>query len=342
MERTTDARLAATVAICTLNRREILETCLTALAAQSDPGIPWEILVVDNGSDDGTAEYVESAAAASAVPMRRVFEPRRGLSYARNMALECAGGAVILFIDDDFTGSPGWLSAHLHAFENPNVVGTGGRIFPKLHGDVPSWLPPDLGAPALLGLIGSYDYGDEPLDIGGGDGAPRLPFGGNMGIRTAVARHVGSFRVDLGLGREQIPGEETEFYERIQNHGRLRYLPAAFGDHHVDVTKLTPERFDQYHFGLGRSQVRMHPHASRVSAARGLLRDLGKAVVRVVRLWLFGGDNLKRRAAWACTRGRVREGWHQLRLGPNRMHQGLRESLQSPRTAASTPSGKHA
>src|SRR3954466_10604787 len=48
-----------TVAILSWNGRQHLETCLEALAAQQDPGIPWEILVLDNGSTDGTAAWMK-------------------------------------------------------------------------------------------------------------------------------------------------------------------------------------------------------------------------------------------------------------------------------------------
>ena len=57
--------MKVSVALLSWNGRRHLETCLEALAAQRDPGVAWEILVLDNGSTDGTAEWV-----------RREIQPR--------------------------------------------------------------------------------------------------------------------------------------------------------------------------------------------------------------------------------------------------------------------------
>ncbi|HIK61826.1 MAG TPA: glycosyltransferase family 2 protein, partial [Planctomycetes bacterium] len=77
---------SCTVAICTLNRRDDLEIALESLRGQ-EAGPDWDILVVDNGSEDATAEYVESVADGFPVPITRSLEPERGLSFARNRAL---------------------------------------------------------------------------------------------------------------------------------------------------------------------------------------------------------------------------------------------------------------
>ena len=62
------------VAILSWNGRRHLETCLTALAAQADPGVDWEILVLDNGSTDGTAAWMRERW-GSAARVRLVESP---------------------------------------------------------------------------------------------------------------------------------------------------------------------------------------------------------------------------------------------------------------------------
>lgn len=317
MREATQLNPAATVAICTLDRREVLEISLAALAEQDATGVEWEILVVDNGSTDGTAQYVEARILTSKIPMRLLVEPQRGLSFARNRAVENARGEILLFIDDDFACGPSWLKAHLSAFDDPGVDGTGGRTIPRPRGVVPAWLPPDLDAPELAGLVARYDFGPDAADVLEGSSSPDIPFGCNMGVRTAIARRLGGFRVDLGWGRERIPGEETEFFRRVRrHHGRLRYVPDGVGEHHIDVSRLTVARFEQYHYGVGRSRVRMTPPASRLRALVRFVRECGKALSRTAKARTSGRRSLRLRAACARYRGQARECLHQARIGP--------------------------
>lgn len=107
------------VVIPTFNRRKILEEVLLALDAQENAP-PFEILVVDDGSSDGTAEALSRR--AGRCPVRLVQQQHRGPAAARNRGVEAARGAMIAFLGDDTVPEPGWLAAHLAAHRAHEAV----------------------------------------------------------------------------------------------------------------------------------------------------------------------------------------------------------------------------
>src|SRR5262249_33546461 len=97
-----------TVAICAYNARARIHRALDALAAVEYTG-PWEVLVVDNASTDGTAEHVMRW--ASRLPALRVLsEPEPGVAYARRRALESSERDFVCFVDDDNLVAPDYLA----------------------------------------------------------------------------------------------------------------------------------------------------------------------------------------------------------------------------------------
>lgn len=95
---------------------ECLEAVLAELAATAARG-PFEVIVVDNGSTDRTAEV------AGRFPGVRVScEPRKGLTRARQRGLEEAHGAFLAYVDADTRMPPGWISRVLDAFEGDDQV----------------------------------------------------------------------------------------------------------------------------------------------------------------------------------------------------------------------------
>jgi GT2 family glycosyltransferase len=99
--------------IATRDRAAALRDCLVALAAQTARG-RFEIVVVDNGSSDGTAAVVDDQHSRG-LAVRRLFvaEPNRG--KARNAGIAAAAGTSLIFCDDDTVAPPGFVSAHLDA-----------------------------------------------------------------------------------------------------------------------------------------------------------------------------------------------------------------------------------
>ena len=88
---------------------EVLAACLDALGAQE--GVRREVVVVDNGSQDGTADLARGHPAVSAV----VHEPQPGSYAARNAGIAVASAEVLAFTDADCVPDPGWLAAGLAA-----------------------------------------------------------------------------------------------------------------------------------------------------------------------------------------------------------------------------------
>ncbi len=95
-----------TVAICTFNGEKRLPAVLDRLLGQTDTaGMTWEVLVVDNNSQDGTAQVVADYAARWRTDsrLRYVFEPTQGTAYARNRAIaEAHSHDLVAFADDDY------------------------------------------------------------------------------------------------------------------------------------------------------------------------------------------------------------------------------------------------
>jgi glycosyltransferase involved in cell wall biosynthesis len=91
------------VIIATRNRADAIAACLDSVAASLANASPLdaEILVVDNGSTDKTAEIIRAWAVASGVRVKPLSEPRSGKCRALNCALRAAEGELLAFTDDD-------------------------------------------------------------------------------------------------------------------------------------------------------------------------------------------------------------------------------------------------
>lgn len=104
-----------TVQICTFNRAPLAARCLEALARVDFPADDFEIVLVDDGSSDGTGEVVKSIATRGR--LRYLRQDHAGLASARNTGIRAAEGEVVLFIDDDTIPDPALLSEHWKTHE---------------------------------------------------------------------------------------------------------------------------------------------------------------------------------------------------------------------------------
>ncbi|MCW3068936.1 MAG: glycosyl transferase family 2 [Solirubrobacterales bacterium] len=111
--------LASVIVVC-WNAGKVLGRCLDQLFAQDHPN--YEIVVVDDGSDDDTVEVAEAAQARGEVTIVR--SPRnRGCPHARNLGLAHAKGEIVAFIDADGFAAPSWLRHVVSAFDADATVG---------------------------------------------------------------------------------------------------------------------------------------------------------------------------------------------------------------------------
>ena len=121
------------VAITTLGRPRMLADAVQACARMTNKhGVDFSIVVIDNDASASAREVVEDIARNSAVPIAYVVEPRRGISEARNCALEYAtgqGADYMGFCDDDASPAPGWLDGVMTTVEAKGAHLTGGPVY---------------------------------------------------------------------------------------------------------------------------------------------------------------------------------------------------------------------
>ena len=106
------------VVIPTYNRRPILEKCLLALEHQHLGGalVRYEVVVVDDGSTDGTPDWLR-AEAARFPHVRLIEQVHGGPAEGRNRGVDHAEGDVIVFIDSDLVVTDGFLACHARALK---------------------------------------------------------------------------------------------------------------------------------------------------------------------------------------------------------------------------------
>jgi GT2 family glycosyltransferase len=108
----------ATVAISTYRRAGLLPGLVAALEAQTLPADQFEVVIVDNGSRDETAERLDELKRRTSLDLRVVVVPRnRGAAAGRNVAWRAGRGRVVAFTDDDCEPTPGWLRSGLKAID---------------------------------------------------------------------------------------------------------------------------------------------------------------------------------------------------------------------------------
>jgi N-acetylglucosaminyltransferase len=104
------------------NAAEFLDASIGALLSQTLK--PDEILVIDDGSRDATAEVVSKYQETKLIRHGR----NRGLAAARNTALRAARNGLVGSVDADCAADPAWLENLVPAFEDPKVAGASGRL----------------------------------------------------------------------------------------------------------------------------------------------------------------------------------------------------------------------
>ncbi len=112
------------VIVTTYNRERLLAACLDSVLNQDYPPDGYEIVVVDDGSRDGTAKLVRSLDG-----IRYLYQENRGWAAARNLGIAHSRGEVLVFIDDDCLAAPHWLRRYEEAYaRHPEVGGVAGRV----------------------------------------------------------------------------------------------------------------------------------------------------------------------------------------------------------------------
>lgn len=251
---------SATVLICTYNRAALLDKTLRSLS-ELKTRRPWNIVVVDNNSSDGTREVVESFARRSAVHVEYIFEARQGKSYALNTGIDASAGELIVFTDDDVEVGSGWLEAACEPLdEDPAIDYTGGPVRPSWASTPPAWV--DQTRSDLWGTLAILDYGSEPFIF---EERQRVPLGVNMAVRRALIERIGAFHPELGRRPGSLLGQEqAEFFARSRAAGaRGLYVPRMELRHYVPAARLTKDYFRRWWYWKGVSRARVDSLHSR-------------------------------------------------------------------------------
>lgn len=231
---------ATTVVICAYTERrwDDMVAAVASVRAQTVPAGEI-ILVIDHNSG------LERRAAAEFDDVLVVPNSgRRGLSGARNTAIELAKGEVIVFLDDDAAGEPDWLEQLLAGYRDPRVLAVGGAARPVWPDGERSALLPARGT-GTRSLWGELDwvvgctYTGQPI----AETPVRNLMGCNMSFRREAFRLAGLFTEDLGrVGRTPLGCEETELCIRLQQASPgsvILFRPASLVRHRVTPDRLT-------------------------------------------------------------------------------------------------------
>jgi glycosyltransferase involved in cell wall biosynthesis len=268
---------AVTVAVCTRDRADQLPTCLASLAALHAPAGSFEVLVVDNGSTDGTLDVLRRWCDGGE-HRRWVTEDQPGLSLARNVALELAAGEVVLFLDDDAVASSKWASSLAAAFrEHPEAAAAGGPVVLELPSPAPPW-----ATLAMQHWWSATDYGEVARRYPDGVG----PYGTNMAVRRDVARAAGGFPTRFGRrGRNLLSGEETELWTALRAAGGdLWYEPRAGVRHCVLDDRVSRRWIVRRAWAQGRTEV-LHQRSGTTPSDGSTARQVGRHVSEA---WRWG------------------------------------------------------
>jgi glycosyltransferase involved in cell wall biosynthesis len=236
-----------TVVVPALDEAATLGLCLDALAAQDYPRDRHEVVVVDNGSTDGTA------AVAAGRGVRVLREAKRSSYAARNAAVAATRGDHLAFTDADCVPCPGWLSELVRAEESRRTGVVAGRIAYELVRDT-------LGSRALVASRRPEDLRARVVEQ---HCAPT----GNVMIRRELLERHGAFR-------EVVSGSDVELSRRMARLGH----PPAYAERAVVVHRcdLSSGEYLRRSFRVAYGQA-LH---SAAPALRQALRDTARVAWR--------------------------------------------------------------
>jgi glycosyltransferase involved in cell wall biosynthesis len=236
------------VVISTYNRCRLLARALESLLHQESEGVSYEILVVDNNSTDETRDITLRAIGQHPEKSRYIFEPKQGLSYARNAGIASARAEIIAFTDDDVCVASNWVSRIKAGFAaEPGADFLGGKVLPHWSGIAPAWLTREQWAPLAL-----LDYGDQPFYVDAG--RPLCLIGANCAFRRRAFEQVGLFRADFQRVKNGVGSlEDHELLLRLWQAGRKGvYLPDLMVTAEVEPNRLRKTYHREWHTGHGR------------------------------------------------------------------------------------------
>jgi GT2 family glycosyltransferase len=230
---------SVSVIVCTRNGTGRIGDCLRAIEKLVGEGL--ETIVVDDGSEDGTAEYV----ARNFRWARLIVLEPSGLSTARNAGAEAASGEILAFTDDDCEPDAEWITRIRPAFQDGRYAAACG---PNLPPRPRTW--EEAVVCAAPGAPSHVMLDDEE--------AEHLP-GCNLVVRKSAFDAIGGFDPQF-----HTAGDDVDFCWRLRDAGyRLGFVPGAFVWH---WRRPSISRFLLQQIGYGRAErLLMAKHPGRFS-----------------------------------------------------------------------------
>lgn len=241
--------LSASVIVCTWNNARQLKEGLTSLPALSSvEGLDWDIIVVDNGSDDDTRAVVSDFAESTSIIVKYFFEKEIGLSKARNRGMLESDKDIVIYIDDDATAHPDWLQEILSVYQKGRTISAGGPIVPVIDPEVAERL--DIKWLNDMGFDSHWGSSQKQVT--------RL-CGSNMSFDRKALIELGGFDVRLGRkGKCILAGEDNAIFYAIRNQrgsSAITYNPKAIIYHKFNAAWLDEDRLKKRHYCGGISMA---------------------------------------------------------------------------------------
>lgn len=263
--------------ICTYNGALRIADTLTCLAQQQVPGgVMWEIVLVDNASNDGVAELAKRfwGELGAPAPLRMLVELRPGKEVAMERAISQIRYSYACIVDDDNRLASDYLSIGVEILSSNPLIGIlGGQNTATFDGQEPDWFPAFQHCYAVGQQLDRAAGGFRPLSEG--DIGCNVLWGAGMFVRTEVwAKLQEVYFRSLFTGRQGeknlTAGEDDELCYAAQLLGyQVWYSSRLRLRHHMTDGRMTPAYRDRLFYASVRS-------AGRLGAYRNAL--WGKAV----------------------------------------------------------------
>ncbi|QDU09835.1 glycosyltransferase [Gimesia aquarii] len=219
------------IIVVTHNQLSYTHQCVESIQLRT--GEPYELIFIDNGSTDGTPEYLQSIAGATVI----LNEENRGFPAAVNQGIEAAQGDNVLLLNNDTIVTTGWLRHMLDALESDKTIGLVGPCSNNISG--PQQVPVDY---LQLNELDGFAWDRGNALSGSVTDLDRL-VGFCMLIKREVIEQIGRFDEQFGMGNF----EDDDFCRRAQAVGfRTVVAEASFIHHFASVTfKATGVNFSK-------------------------------------------------------------------------------------------------
>ncbi|MBU4272651.1 MAG: glycosyltransferase [Planctomycetes bacterium] len=261
------------VLVATRNRAALLAQTLESLTRQKLGDITWEVIVVDNGSQDDTPRILSHY--QNRLPLVPLEETTPGKNRALNKALEVARGTMLLFTDDDVVVDPGWVREMCAAAERwPEQTILAGAIAPLFEDLVPEWIRSTHFRYRRLAFCGFRPREQEGY-------IEQRAFGANFALHRSSMQGM-TFCETIGPQGTRIyaVGSETELFIRLESRGmRTVFIPDAHVQHIITVNHARIRSLMQRAFRAGRSDIALGGFLGRTFIA-GIPTHLWKELFR--------------------------------------------------------------